>query len=550
MGNEELIGPVYYPPGILVAQPSMIYQQQSIGQLLSIRLKRYDYYPGEYVEGNVIFQSPSQIVLNDIYLNLILSQGWNVFDEIPLSELNQQIITSIYLGIAKILKVKLNPNSNLISLNPGAYNFPFMFKLPDNLQPSFEFPLDNARGFLRYVLKAQIASQYTRGETNLYLFIKARPLLLRCPLEYTAEPNVQKWGMINQGSTKLKVSYKTTTYQMKGQIPFTVDIDNTRGKAKVNCVKVKLIRRVQFIKLIQNQIKFNLEKIINKKSFDVNVPPNTISQKFNYIMEINDTTLNTFNYMGTINPYPRLAEKFYVMPNTYSQVIKCEYFLIVSLDFSSFVTKGYLPKVCLPLFICPQSIDEYNKETKEDADLKKAIEASLLDMKKNKDINIDNKQDNNNGDEILFEKPKKEGEINENDEINIIKNEENINDENIHINNNISENNISNENDNKNININEIKEENNISNKNQININEIEEANYNNNINNINNKKDDKDEIIDPYLADSQNNINISNSLPKNFSINDIEDENDNEINDQQQNKNNKKGEEDFSVFN
>jgi hypothetical protein len=253
-------------------------------------------------------------------------------------------------------------------------------------------------------------------------------------------------------------------------------------------------------------------------------------------MEVTDSTLNKFSYLGATNPYPSLVNLSQVMPSTFSPVIRCEYFLLITLQFNSFVTKNNLPKVCLPIVLNHQSEQDFNLENKEDEDLKKAIEASLLDMKEkndNKDLDIKDDTNDKNGEEILFEKPKEDGEQIPNNEINTINIKDN-NDNNID-NNNLENNSKSNNQNNINIINNEIKEENNNNNINNININEIKEENNDNNnnnniakdemkkennINNINNKKDDDEEIFNPYLLSSQN-----NNLPNNFSINDNDDE-------------------------
>ena len=56
-------------------------------------------------------------------------------------------------------------------------------------------------------------------------------------------------GMVNQGSTILKVSYQTTSYLIRGQIPIQVEIDNTQGKSRVKSVTAKIIRSVQLKKI-------------------------------------------------------------------------------------------------------------------------------------------------------------------------------------------------------------------------------------------------------------------------------------------------------------
>ena len=536
MGSEfDLVSPIYYPPGVLQQTSSQMMPQQSFSKLLSIRLRRYDYYPGEVVEGNIILQNPQQMILHDIFLNLSIVQNWSIQEDPPNAELNEQLLLSIAVGVAKVLKI--STTSSLISLNPGLFNFPFKFQLPNNLEPSFEFPLNNKRSYLRYILKAQIISQYASGQGNLYLFVKTRPKPLKCPLEFTSSPNVQKWGMIKQGSTTLKVTYPKTFYQIRGQIPFTVDIDNRNGKSDVKSVNAKLIRRVQYKKMQDVKPRYNIEKTISERKFAVNVPHNTVSQSFNYTMDIIDTTLNKFYYLAQSNPYPRLADFFYVLPSVFSPIIRCEYFLVITLDFNSFVTKGYLPKVCLPVFLSHQSEKDFDLEKQENDDMKKAIEASLLDMEKNNDINdinITNEKDDKDGNEILIEKPKKEGEENENDENNIEnKDEDNIDNENNKKdeNDNDNDNNINEIKDENNIdnNINEIKEENNIDN----NINEIKEEN--NNDNNINEIKEENNINNNDNEIKEENNNNNINEIKEENNINN----NDNEIKEENNNNNN-----------
>jgi len=62
------------------------------------------------------------------------------------------------------------------------------------------------------------------------------------------------------------------------------------------------------------------------------------------------------------------------MPTTDGAAIKCDYFLVVTLSFTSFVTKGYVPKVIVPFTLTHQLQDDYNLEQQEDDDLKKAID--------------------------------------------------------------------------------------------------------------------------------------------------------------------------------
>ena len=510
MGNEYVyVNQPYYPPGsIHPIQPNQNERQ------ISIRLNKYDYFKGDTVEGAVIINCITSLVLNDIYLNLYLHESWSNQDyDPPTKELNSPILLTVKIGIGKILKI----DSYLINLNPGSYNFPFKFKLPDFLQPCFEYPKVSKRGALRYILEAKIISQYLQGDGKVYIFVKSRPKILNCPLSFSSAANVHKWGMIDQGSTILKVSYQNSNYQIRGQIPITVEINNTRGKLQVKSVNVKAVRRVQYRKVQEAMVKFHLEDIMVNKVFDVSVPPNTNSQVYTYTIDLNGEKLNNFNYAGTINPYPKLVDLAFAMPTTDGAAVKCDYFLVVTLSFTSFVTKGYIPKVIVPFTLTHQNLNDYNLEQKEDEDLKKAIAASLLDVKDKKTVNDVNINEVN---------------INEIDNKQI-KNEEVLDDQKGD-NNHLIDDNLDFSN------INQIYDNNEISsNDNQKQINSIknEIKDINNNINQIlndNDKENNINQINNGNINIIENNNNKSeviNSINNNININNANNENNNQIN-------------------
>jgi hypothetical protein len=544
MGNDYdyYPGPYYYPPGVI---GSSIRQVPQAPHPISIKLKKFDFYKGEYVEGAVVINNTSPMIISEIYLNLYLVEQWNSQDgTTQMAEFINPKLVSVKVGVAKILKI----DSNLINLNVGLFNFPFKFKLPDNIQPSFEYPKFGVRGFLRYILEAKLSSQYVQGEGKTYLFIKSRPLTLNCPLLFSSAANVHKWGMIDQGSTILKVSYKTSDYQMRSQIPITVEIDNTRGKLNVKSVNVKAVRRVQYKKVNIAGVQLHLEDIMVNKVFAVNVPANSTSQTYTYAIDLKEEMLSNFNYAGVSNPYPRLKDLTFAMPTTNGSAIKCDYFLVITLSFTSFVTDSYIPKVIIPFALTHQLQDDYNLEKKEDDDLKKAIEASLLDLKNANTINeININDENQNKEEILDDKKeeniqinkekKKVENINQISEHNNIQEDNNkiinddnninninninydINENNNNINNDVHEKNIYEDDFDNNLNI-----ESNNQNKNNKIINSINNNNQiNNEINEQNNNyiKFEENEDINPYQIDSENNENNNNKRPKNFSIND-----------------------------
>ena len=321
--------------------------QRNGNGLLTINLKKYDYFPGEFVEGNIILHPTTPLVLSDIYLSVIINESWNVQTDIAVAESNEKVVATHRVGAANILRI----NSALINLNPGQYNFPFKFKLQENFPPCFEYPKNGQRGYLRYTLKAQLYSTVCQGESNVHIFIKTSARTLNSPLNYGIQISLKKIG-VNNGTTVLRTSYKQNYSPIRGKAVIDVEIDNTQGKAKVKGINLKLVRRIQYKKLQEAKNRYNLENLIANYSTLIDVPPKTKSQIYHCEIVIKDDSLHTFNYLTkNSNPYPRLTDLFFAMPSLNSYSIKCDYFIVASLEFAGLVTQNDANKIAMPIFL-------------------------------------------------------------------------------------------------------------------------------------------------------------------------------------------------------
>ena len=279
----------------------------------------------------------------------------------------------------------------MINLNPGRFNFPFKFKLQENFPPIFEYPKNDQRGHLRYILKAQIYSSFNQGEANVYLFIKTTPRTLQSPLSFSVPINLKKVGM-NNGTTVLKTSFKQNYYPIRGKIPIDVEVDNSQGKSKVKGINIKLVRRVQYKKVKEARNRYNLETIIASYANQIDVPPKTKSQIYHFEILIKDDTMKSFNYLTySSNPYPKLIDLFYTMPSINSYSIKCNYFVVVSLEFAGLVSQAEPNKTIMPIFL-------YHLPIKQNEP--KIIENQLNNSKQN---NINNNLINSNSNVIINE---------------------------------------------------------------------------------------------------------------------------------------------------
>ena len=527
---------------------------------MTITTTKVDYFKGEWVEGNIVLNNQLPIVLTDIYLNLYLLESW-IYQETSsqsYGEMNKQPLLCVQVGINKILNI----DTELVNLSAGYFIFPFKFKLPNYLQPCFEYPLPEKRSYLRYSLESKFVSPYVQGSTSIYIIVKSRPNVLNSPLSFSSVMNVHKWGLIDQGTTQLKVSYLTNNFRINDNAYLKVEINNMRGKLKVSNCEINVVRKVGYRKKQTDKDQYLLENIIVSKNYDVNVEP--MNQKtYNYTIELKDKDKNNFNYSDVQNPYPNLYDISYAMPTTDGTIIKCDYIINVILHFDSFVTSGYLPKVTLPISLTHQTQDEYNLEKQEDEDLQKAIEASKIEMNNqnyknnfdfideehnhnqnnnNKNINMSvvdkNKMndfiDKPNGYDMEKMQPVSQSQLIDNDNNNLpSKNEiENNNKNKMKYNENNRKYNL-NQNMDQNPNYNENINHNNYRNNNIfMNPNNYENINaINNNLQNCAapawlNKKDDEDDLFNPYMKSSisddnvknNNNIQMNNVVNSNFS--------------------------------
>ena len=318
-------------------------------KLMIIETNKEYYFKGEIIEGNIILNCITNLTLNEITISLYSKENWIIQETstIKYGEKNNQLLSKFDIGLNKLL----NNNNDINVLTPGKYIFPFKIELPKYLQPSFEYPVPNRSAYLRYLLESEIISNDIKSKSSMYILVKGTSILLRTAKIFSSVTNVHKWGIFDEGSTILKVSYKKNNYTINEMIPLNIDIDNARGKLKVKECKIRVVRLIQFSRLDKNSIeKYPLEKTINSQVFWSEVFPNS-KRSFLFQIEAIDKDLIDFNYFGENNPYPKIKDINILLPSMEGGIIKCQYKIIVSLYFDNFVTAGYRPRVCLPISI-------------------------------------------------------------------------------------------------------------------------------------------------------------------------------------------------------
>ena len=159
-------------------------------------------------------------------------------------------------------------------------------------------------------------------------------------------------GIIDNGTTILKTSFKQNYHPIRGKIPIDVEVDNSQGKTKVKGINLKLVRRVRFKKIKEEKHRYNYESFIANYAIQIDVPPKTKSLIYHCEIVAKDNTIKTFIYpTKNSNPYPQLADFFYTMPSLNSYSIKCDYFIIASIEFAGLVSQNNENKVIMPIFL-------------------------------------------------------------------------------------------------------------------------------------------------------------------------------------------------------
>ena len=390
---------------------------------MKIQPDKNEYFPNSTISGHIIITIPQDVIVSDICLKFGIFEGW-VFTESSertITDANKTVITQKNLEIGKFLNIE----TSLISLSKGEFFIPFSIEIPDYLQPSFEYPFPNRKGYIRYFLLADVISPYIKFNVEEYVIIKSHPLEMNYPHLLNSTKNVRKWGVSDQGTTILTVNYEKNNYKFMDNVPIKVFINNYRGNLKITNINVDLIRIITFTSTNQAE-KFPMEKTIQKNKYKVLIQSHS-TNSFAFNVNLIDKEISNIDYIKNLNIYNNeIKDLNLLLPSCNSNLIKCEYKIQVSLDFESYVPYANKPRVFLPLSITHQLIEEYRIEKQEENDLKKAIEISKIENNNNYNENIDDNLINENNDN---------GNINNNNNNNSYDNNKNNSEE-------ISENNI------------------------------------------------------------------------------------------------------------
>ena len=332
--------------------------QKIIHKIIKLQLDRNECFQDDYITGKVILSPMTSLLIQDISLRLMVNESWifTASESNVRNETSTIPIIDTRVGIGKLLNI----NTNLINLQPGTFTFPFTLKVPPLVNPSFEFPLPQRRAFIRYTLITEIISSYAQGESSEPILILARPKILSGPLNFRSMGPVKVMGLFGKGQCGLDVSYLSNNCKVGSEVRISVDVNNSGCDLDTTEAKIVLHRKVTFHER-DGSVKFQNEKKIYTGNFPLNVRAKQ-TKNFSFSIPLNDTKLIDYNYIDVFNPYNNRINLNTLMPSCDGKLVKCEYYLRVTLYFSSMVSYSYRPRVVLPLVLTHQLENEYLEE--------------------------------------------------------------------------------------------------------------------------------------------------------------------------------------------
>ena len=351
------------------------------GGQIKIAVNKDFYYESQVIEGDIFLESRQNIIITDIVLSLKQMECWlyKESDNNVFSEINNNVIHEQNANIKQIL----GASSQNVALNSGSYRFPFKFYIPQNLQPSFEYPQRNRAAYIRYILNAEIVSPQIKGTASKYILIKSRPIVVQHQPRHEDEKSIWTMGIVPRGTCKIAVFTVSNNYRINDIIPLTVDIYNENCKNDVKTIKISIKRLLTFIDK-QKKI-YKSEETFYRENYDVCVAAGT-KNSFHYDIQLRDSELKGFSYNKEMNPYQNLEDLNLLMPTLKTSLIGCEYSIKVTAYFSIFTPHDCRPRIDLPLFVTAQTVDDYNVEQRQ----------MEIDNKKNMNMNMYNNYNFNN----------------------------------------------------------------------------------------------------------------------------------------------------------
>ncbi|XP_045775472.1 arrestin domain-containing protein 4-like [Maniola jurtina] len=209
------------------------------------------YYSGQSIQGKLIFQEEKVKSFRGLYVKItgFCHVHWTT-SRTRTTNGKSETYTVNHDSHEEYINVKvymLGGEAGEYTIQPGKYEFPFHFRLPDNCPSSFEGPY----GHIRYEIKAVVDRAF---KFNLEKKVMARVM---APLDLNLDPYCRTpiemellksyyCCCVNLGSSNVTVKLPIGGYCPGQTIPIKLSCSN-KGRVEIKDIKLSIIKKVTYI---------------------------------------------------------------------------------------------------------------------------------------------------------------------------------------------------------------------------------------------------------------------------------------------------------------
>ena len=327
-------------------------EKNNSNNMISFSTSRREYFTGESITGKVYLKLGQTITFDNIVIELLLSEFWR--NEQGTSDFKNKVLLSQDIKTDLISKPK-----EAFILEPGEYQYEYQFDLPDDIQPTFEYPDKTYSCYHRYTLIVKINSQVNPSKAERVILVKVKSKQLDEQVLFNTSniPNVRALGLLPKGSAALTVSFDKTQYKYATSVPVKLDISNQGCSLRTETLKVKVGRRIICGKKIEKPM---FKKTYTVYSVGIPVAVKLDTKRITHSALLRDENLDKFDFNDLKKIYPTVKEWLMLMPTCKGESVSCEYYVKGTLYFDKFVKHAERPRARLPFYVVHVSQEEIN----------------------------------------------------------------------------------------------------------------------------------------------------------------------------------------------
>ena len=321
-----------------------------------VQTKEPYYFPHGYVEGSVYLQVFKSI--SALRLELIIKANEKVkWDEAPREKAgSQQSISETIKEQAKVFEpyqVILHSFSG--NVEPGHYQFPFAFQLPEKIPGSFKLLYKTYEGSMTYSLTGLlISSDHSDLKHKAHITIREKPAIANYNSPVRATEKLCVCCLI-KGSCALECIFQSDTFRSGDEAYVICKADNSECRVPIKFFALELIQHVTLRNKAGKQTVFK-RKIMHTEFDGLEAGASSFDRPKLLAFVLSEKQVDLLTSKEE-------KEKSLLQPSVSGRLIDCRYTVEVYPVFdASFTTCSELPHVVLPLHIYARSAPGWVEE--------------------------------------------------------------------------------------------------------------------------------------------------------------------------------------------